>query len=285
LSESYDHSSIKVLEGMDAVRKRPAMYIGDTSSYGLHHLVFEVVDNCVDEHLAGFCSKVDVSINEDNSITVIDNGRGIPVDWHPQENMPTIEVILTKLHAGGKFDNDAYKVSGGLHGVGVSCVNALSSDFDVEVYRDGVIYHQNYSRGRKMTDLKENGHTQIRGTKVTFTPDADIFDELVYQFDILASRLRELAFLNKGLELVIVDKREQDKKEEFCYEKGIEAFVEYINESKTALHEVIHFEKPRQCLLSWPFSTTTSTAKIFIPLPITSTREKVVITSVVSVEL
>jgi DNA gyrase subunit B len=243
LSESYDHSSIKVLEGMDAVRKRPAMYIGDTSSYGLHHLVFEVVDNCVDEHLAGFCSKVDVSINEDNSITVIDNGRGIPVDWHPQENMPTIEVILTKLHAGGKFDNDAYKVSGGLHGVGVSCVNALSSDFDVEVYRDGVIYHQNYSRGRKMTDLKENGHTQIRGTKVTFTPDADIFDELVYQFDILASRLRELAFLNKGLELVIVDKREQDKKEEFCYEKGIEAFVEYINESKTALHEVIHFEK------------------------------------------
>jgi DNA gyrase subunit B len=244
LAESYDHNSIKVLEGMDAVRKRPAMYIGDTSSYGLHHLVFEVVDNCVDEALGGFCTDVNVYINEDNSITVIDNGRGIPVDWHPQENMPTIEVILTKLHAGGKFDNDAYKVSGGLHGVGVSCVNALSSDFEVEVYREGVIYHQTYSRGRKATELKERGHTKERGTRITFTPDADIFDETVYQFDILSSRLRELAFLNKGLKLNIEDKRpDHAQKEEFCYNTGIQAFVAYVNENKTALHDVIYFEK------------------------------------------
>ena len=242
--KSYDHNSIKVLEGMDAVRKRPAMYIGDTSSYGLHHLVFEVVDNCVDEALAGHCTIVDVFINEDNSMTVVDNGRGIPVDWHPEENMPTLEVILTKLHAGGKFDNDAYKVSGGLHGVGVSCVNALSSDFIVEVYRDKTIYHQTYSRGRKTTELKEMGKTELRGTSVTFTPDADIFDELIFQYDILASRLRELAFLNKGLELNIEDKRSGHyRKEQFCYETGIKAFVAYLNENKNTLHDVIHFEK------------------------------------------
>ena len=244
MAESYDHNSIKVLEGMDAVRKRPAMYIGDTSAYGLHHLVFEVVDNCVDEALGGFCDHVEVFINEDNSITVIDNGRGIPVDWHPEENMPTLEVILTKLHAGGKFDNDAYKVSGGLHGVGVSCVNALSSDFDVEVYREGVIYHQNYSCGRKVTELKERGQTQKRGTRITFTPDADIFDETIFQFDILSSRLRELAFLNKGLTLRIEDKRPGHLQvDEFCYHTGIQAFVAYLNENKTTLHEVIHFEK------------------------------------------
>jgi DNA gyrase subunit B len=244
LAESYDHNSIKVLEGMDAVRKRPAMYIGDTSAYGLHHLVFEVVDNCVDEALGGYCNKVDVFINEDNSITVIDNGRGIPVDWHPEENMPTLEVILTKLHAGGKFDNDAYKVSGGLHGVGVSCVNALSSDFDVEVYRDNIIYHQSYSRGRKVTELKELGKTELRGTSVTFTPDADIFDETIFQYDIIASRLRELAFLNKGLQLNVEDKRIGHlRKDQFCYETGIKAFVAYLNENKNTLHEVIHFEK------------------------------------------
>ena len=244
MADTYDQNSIKVLEGMEAVRKRPAMYIGDTSAYGLHHLVFEVVDNCVDEHLAGFCTRVDVSINEDNSITVIDDGRGIPVDWHESEQMPTIEVILTKLHAGGKFDNDAYKVSGGLHGVGVSCVNALSSDFDVEVYRDGMIYHQNYSRGEKTSDLKEGGHTKKRGTCITFMPDAQIFDETVYQYDILCSRLRELAFLNKGLTLCIEDKREgHAQKDEFCYQEGIQAFVKYINENKTALHDVIYFQK------------------------------------------
>jgi DNA gyrase subunit B len=244
LAESYDQNSIKVLEGMEAVRKRPAMYIGDTSSYGLHHLVFEVVDNCVDEALAGFCDTVDVWINEDNSITVIDNGRGIPVDWHEQEQMPTLEVILTKLHAGGKFDNDAYKVSGGLHGVGVSCVNALSSDFEVEVLRDGRVYHQTYSRGEKVTDLKETGHTDKKGTRVTFTPDNTIFDELVFQYDILASRLRELAFLNKGLKLRIEDKRPgAQEKDSFQYDEGIQAFVQYINENKTPLHDVIYFCK------------------------------------------
>lgn len=228
---------------MEAVRKRPAMYIGDTSAYGLHHLVFEVVDNCVDEALAGHCKNVNVYINEDNSITVKDDGRGIPVDWHEKEQMPTIEVILTKLHAGGKFDNEAYKVSGGLHGVGVSCVNALSSDFDVEVYRNGIIYHQSYSKGVKVTELKERGHTQDKGTKITFTPDSSIFEEKVYQYDILSSRLRELAFLNKGLNLEIEDKR-TSKKESFCYEDGIQAFIKYMNENKTALHsEVIYFYK------------------------------------------
>jgi DNA gyrase subunit B len=245
LSENYDQGSIKVLEGMEAVRKRPAMYIGDTSGYGLHHLVFEVVDNCVDEALAGHCDNVDVWINEDNSITVTDDGRGIPVDWHETEQMPTIEVILTKLHAGGKFDNDAYKVSGGLHGVGVSCVNALSEKFDVHVHRDGKIYHQTYSKGEKVTDLKEIGNTDKRGTTVTFKPDTTIFEELVYQFDILSSRLRELAFLNKGLKLNIEDKRSTElKRDEFVYQDGIQAFVRYINENKTTLHnDVIYFNK------------------------------------------
>lgn len=245
MSENYDQGSIKVLEGMEAVRKRPAMYIGDTSGYGLHHLVFEVVDNCVDEALAGHCDNVDVWINEDNSITVTDDGRGIPVDWHETEQMPTIEVILTKLHAGGKFDNDAYKVSGGLHGVGVSCVNALSEKFDVHVHRDGKIYHQTYSKGEKVTDLKEIGNTDKRGTTVTFKPDTTIFEELVYQFDILSSRLRELAFLNKGLKLNIEDKRSTElKRDEFVYQDGIQAFVRYINENKTTLHnDVIYFNK------------------------------------------
>ena len=245
MSEAYDQGSIKVLEGMEAVRKRPAMYIGDTNAYGLHHLVFEVVDNCVDESLAGFCNKIDVYINEDNSITVIDDGRGIPVDWHEQEQMPTIEVILTKLHAGGKFDNDAYKVSGGLHGVGVSCVNALSNEFNVEVFRDGKVYQQSYSCGEKASELKEVGDTDKRGTKITFKPDATIFDELVYKFETLSARLRELAFLNKGLALNIEDTRTgHEQRDEFCYQDGIKAFISYINENKTALHQdVIYFKK------------------------------------------
>lgn len=244
MSQNYDQSSIKVLGGMEAVRKRPAMYIGDTSSYGLHHLVFEVVDNCVDEALAGHCDSVEVMINEDNSITVRDNGRGIPVDWHKEKNMPSLELILTTLHAGGKFDNDSYKVSGGLHGVGVSCVNALSSSFDVEVYRDGIIYHQSYSRGAKTTELSERGHTKDRGTLITFKPDEDIFDEAVFQYDILAGRLRELAFLNKGLQLSIEDKRVENKKDVFKFDEGIVEFVKYINENKETLHnEVMYFSR------------------------------------------
>lgn len=245
MSENYDQGSIKVLEGMEAVRKRPAMYIGDTSSYGLHHLVFEVVDNCVDEALGGHCNNIDVFINEDESVTVIDDGRGIPVDWHETEQMPTLEVILTKLHAGGKFDNDAYKVSGGLHGVGVSCVNALSHEFDVQVYRNGKIYQQKYSCGAKITELAEKGSTDKRGTCITFKPDPAIFDELIFQYDILSSRLRELAFLNKGLKLNIEDRRsENPKHDEFCYHEGIKAFIKYINENKTTLHdEVIYFYK------------------------------------------
>lgn len=242
MEQVYDSSSIKVLEGMEAVRKRPAMYIGDSSTNGLHHLVFEVVDNCVDEALAGHCKHVNVYINEDNSITVKDDGRGIPVDWHEQEQMPTIEVILTKLHAGGKFDNDAYKVSGGLHGVGVSCVNALSSEFDVEVYKNGIAYHQSYSKGEKVTELAERGKTELQGTQVTFKPDPTIFDDLVYQYDILSTRLRELAFLNKGLNLSIEDKRNKDKKDSFVYDDGISAFITYMNENKTTLHpDVIYF--------------------------------------------
>lgn len=228
---------------MDAVRKRPAMYIGDTSSYGLHHLVFEVVDNSVDEALAGHCNQVDVIINEDNSVTVNDNGRGIPVDMHKEENMPAVELILTTLHAGGKFDNNSYKVSGGLHGVGVSCVNALSIDFDVEVHREGIIYHMNFSKGVRQTDLKERGHTEKRGTFITFKPDPSIFEELVYQFDILAGRLRELAFLNKGLTLNIEDKR-NNKKDSFCYEDGLKEFVRFINQGKDVIHpDVIHILK------------------------------------------
>jgi DNA gyrase subunit B len=243
LEQDYNSSSIKVLEGMEAVRKRPAMYIGDTSSYGLHHLVFEVVDNCVDEALAGHCKNVNVWINEDGSITVKDDGRGIPVDWHEEEQMPTIEVILTKLHAGGKFDNDAYKVSGGLHGVGVSCVNALSSDFNVEVFKNGIIYHQNYSKGEKVTELAERGKTTEIGTQITFVPDRSIFDDTEYQYEILSNRLRELAFLNKCLTLSIEDKR-SNKKDEYYYEEGISAFITYMNENKTLLHpDVIYFGK------------------------------------------
>ena len=243
MAEDYNSSSIKVLEGMEAVRKRPAMYIGDTSTYGLHHLVFEVVDNCVDEALAGHCNNVNVFINEDNSVTVVDDGRGIPVDWHEQEQMPTIEVILTKLHAGGKFDNEAYKVSGGLHGVGVSCVNALSSDFNVEVYKNGIIYHQNYSKGEKVTELVERGKTTDNGTKITFVPDNSIFDDTEYQFEIITNRLRELAFLNKSLTLTIEDKR-TGKRDDYCYDQGIRAFISYMNEGKSTLHnDVIYFHK------------------------------------------
>ncbi|MDO8644302.1 MAG: ATP-binding protein, partial [bacterium] len=194
-AQAYDASTIKVLEGLEAVRKRPAMYIGSTGASGLHHLVFEVVDNSVDEALAGFCTAVDVIIHVDNSITVVDNGRGIPVDMHLTEKKSAAEVVLTKLHAGGKFDNSSYKVSGGLHGVGVSCVNALSERLDVEIHRDGKVYHQWYKRGATQIPLEVIGKTNRSGTTVKFKPDPEIFEHLVYSFDTLSQRLRELSFL------------------------------------------------------------------------------------------
>jgi DNA gyrase subunit B len=247
-SKEYDSTKIQVLEGVAAVRMRPAMYIGDTFNRGLHHLVYEVVDNSIDEALAGFCNKVEVFINEGDSITVIDNGRGIPVDMHKTEKKPAVEVVMTMLHAGGKFDNDSYKVSGGLHGVGVSCVNALSDWLEVEIKRNGQVYHQRYERGVTKTKLTVIGKTKSTGTKVTFKPDRSIFKEHhVYSYDILAKRLRELAFLNKGLEIKLCDLRQGKEKEaEFHFKGGIVSFVEYLNKSKKALHnKIVYFTRQK----------------------------------------
>jgi DNA gyrase subunit B len=233
--EAYDASQIKVLEGLEAVRVRPAMYIGSTGVQGLHHLVYEVVDNSVDEALAGFCENVDVTLHLDNSVTVLDDGRGIPVDMHPTEGKPAVEVVLTKLHAGGKFDKGAYKVSGGLHGVGVSVVNALSEWLEVEIYHDGKVYHQRYERGIPVTTLDITGTTGRRGTKITFYPDAEIFETLEFSYDVLAARLQELAFLNRGLRIALDDAR-TGRQQEFKYDGGIRSFVEYLNQGKTLLH-------------------------------------------------
>jgi DNA gyrase subunit B len=244
----YDASNIQVLEGLEAVRMRPAMYIGDTFSRGLHHLVYEVVDNSIDEALAGYCTEVEVIINQNESLTVIDNGRGIPVDIHPKEKKPAVEVALTTLHAGGKFDKNSYKVSGGLHGVGVSCVNALSDWLEVEVKRDGKIHHQRYERGKTVSKLTVIGKTKTTGTKVTFKPDRTIFKETnVFAYDILAKRLRELAFLNKGLLIKLNDVRADKPKETvFQFKGGIVSFVEHLSQNKEVLHKkVCYFEKEK----------------------------------------
>jgi DNA gyrase subunit B len=242
----YGAEHIKVLEGLEAVRKRPAMYIGSTGIDGLHHLVYEVVDNSIDEALAGFCTEVHVAIHIDNSVTVIDNGRGIPTEIMPKEGKPAAEVVLTKLHAGGKFDNSAYKVSGGLHGVGISVVNALSDWLNLEIWRGGKVYVQGYKRGGPVAPLEVTGHTDRRGTKVTFKPDDIIFETTDFSFDVLSQRLRELAFLNRGL-LITIDDERSEKKHEFHYTGGIISFVEHLNKNKDALHDkVIYFEGVRE---------------------------------------
>ncbi len=246
---AYDSSSIKVLEGLEAVRKRPAMYIGSTGEAGLHHLVYEVVDNSVDEALAGYCTEINVIIHIDDSLTVIDNGRGIPVDIKEEFGVSAAEVVMTKLHAGGKFDSNTYKVSGGLHGVGVSCVNALSETFQLEIWRDGYTYEQEYSRGVPKGPLTQTGKAgRKRGTKITFKPDTTIMEASKFNFDTLSQRLRELAFLNKGLKITLTDEREEPvKSHEFFYSGGIAEFIKHLNRGKTVLHEKpIYFEGERE---------------------------------------
>src|SRR5882757_4891051 len=254
---NYTADDIKVLEGMEAVRLRPAMYIGSNGEMGLHHLVYEVVDNSVDEALAGYATQVDVTIHIDNSITVVDDGRGIPVDDMviDGEKVPAAQVVLTKLHAGGKFDNSNYKVSGGLHGVGVSCVNALSHQFDLEIWRDGHVWEQGYSKGDPQTKLKKTGTTKKRGTKIHFLPDKEIFTATEYNFDTLAQRLRELAFLNKGLQITLTDERQTEaktgeaKRSDFKYTGGIAEFIKHLNRGKSVLHEKpIYMEAERDAV-------------------------------------
>ena len=244
MSDNYNADQIQILEGLEAVRKRPGMYIGSTSSKGLHHLVYEIVDNAVDEALAGYCDTITVTINKENSITVVDNGRGIPVDIQEKAGKPAVEVVFTILHAGGKFGGGGYKVSGGLHGVGASVVNALSEWLEVVVYKEGKKYRQRYERGNVVTDLEVIGDTQKRGTKVTFKPDAQIFEDTVYDFEILKERLRETAFLTKGLKIILIDDRgEQSVERIFHYEGGIKEYVEYLNRPHDVLYpEIIYCE-------------------------------------------
>ena len=246
-NDNYDSTSIKVLEGLEAVRLRPAMYIGSTGEMGLHHLVYEVVDNSVDEALAGYCTEVGVTIHIDNSLTVVDNGRGIPVDMHAEEGVSAAQVVLTKLHAGGKFDSNTYKVSGGLHGVGVSCVNALSETFHLEVWREKATWEQDYEKGIPKAPLAKTGKSNKTGTKITFKPDTTIMDASEFNFDTLATRLRQLAFLNRGLKITLTDERGDNiRTEEFFYSGGIAEFIKHLNRGKTALHDKpIHFEGER----------------------------------------
>lgn len=243
VQSNYDENQIQVLEGLEAVRKRPGMYIGSTSSRGLHHLVYEIVDNSIDEALAGYCDEILVEINEDNSITVTDNGRGIPTGIHPKMGIPAVEVVFTVLHAGGKFGGGGYKVSGGLHGVGASVVNALSEYLEVEIYNGEHVFYQRYERGKSTCKLKEVGDTTKTGTKITFKPDYEIFEDLIYDYDILLSRLREQAFLNKGIKIILKDKRGSDRQDVLQYEGGIKSFVEWLNREKTPIHdEIIYVE-------------------------------------------
>lgn len=245
-NSSYDAKHIQVLEGLEGVRKRPSMYIGSLDSRGLHHLVYEVVDNSIDEALAGFCDSIELVIRKDNSIAVIDNGRGIPAEKMERYNKSAIEVVMTMLHAGGKFDHDSYKVSGGLHGVGVSVVNALSEYLEVEVKRDGKTYFQRYERGIPVTKVRPIGASQETGTKVIFKPDSTIFPTIDFDFELLSKRMRELAFLNKGLKVTIRDERSEREPQIYQYEGGIKSFVEYLNTGKTLLHEeIIYFEKEK----------------------------------------
>ncbi|MDE6803358.1 MAG: DNA topoisomerase IV subunit B, partial [Muribaculaceae bacterium] len=250
-AQQYQADNIQVLEGLEAVRKRPAMYIGDISGRGLHHLVYEVVDNSIDEALAGFATHIEVTILEDNSIRVVDNGRGIPVDMHEKMHKPALEVVLTVLHAGGKFDKGSYKVSGGLHGVGVSCVNALSDYLRAEINRDGKVYMQEYAYGKPTCDLTVIGHSDHTGTTIQFHPDASIFTETVYDYETLANRLRDLAFLNAGITLTLTDMRDRDDKgmprtEHFYSSRGLEEFVKYLDQGKEPLiSDIIHLTTER----------------------------------------
>ena len=243
LEQDYGARQIKVLEGLEAVRKRPGMYIGDTAERGFHHLVFEIVDNSVDEALAGYCTHILVTIHVDGHVSVVDDGRGIPTELHPTEGVSAAQVVLTKLHAGGKFDKGAYRVSGGLHGVGVSVVNALSESLELEIKRNGKVYFQRYHRGQPDSDLREIGRSEESGTRILFAPDTQVFGEREYSFDLLSRRLRELAFLNPGLHISIIDERETDKRHDFFYEGGIVSFVEHLGRAKTPLHrEVIYLQ-------------------------------------------
>jgi len=251
-TKSYSADNIQILEGLEAVRKRPAMYIGDVGTKGLHHLVYEVVDNSIDEALAGYCKNIEVTIHKDNSITVKDDGRGIPTDIHPKQGVSALQVVMTVLHAGGKFDKDTYKVSGGLHGVGVSCVNALSVHLKAEVHRDGKIFVQEYSKGQPLYDVKVVGETNYRGTIITFKPDAEIFTVTEYNYTTLANRMRELAFLNKGIRITLSDERKTDENgkaysETFYSEGGLKEFVEYLDAGKEKLlNEVIYINTEKQ---------------------------------------
>ncbi len=247
MQTSYSAQAIQVLKGLEAVRKRPGMYIGSTSTEGLHHLVYEVVDNSIDEALAGYCSEITVVIEQGNCIRVEDDGRGIPVDIHPTENVSALEIVMTRLHAGGKFDKNSYKVSGGLHGVGVSVVNALSEWMEVYVHRKGSVYHQRYERGLFDSPVAVTGSTEITGTHTRFKPDTEIFETIEFSYDVLSQRLRELAFLNKGVKIIFIDERGKEaKRREFKFDGGVKSFVDYLNKTKKSLHaETIYFEAVR----------------------------------------